>query len=793
MQKSTTAPGPPWSPTRAPIDQPTPLPTTNLLQYRTVSGSLAGTAGSAFGQSVAVEDTLSAAGAPDEGVVYTFTKDGAGDWIQLENLTPGQPDSQFGTSIDMVGAGMLIGAPGSNLAYFYVFDQRFDSWSQLGATLMSDAAPEQFGASVAVSKTFRAAIGAPAKSLNAGGIYLFQYQRISANSSVEYEWLPMEGSPLLGEANDDRFGTGLDISLNGNRLIGGAPFSIGGYAYVYQWSTATQSWELEFVLPGIDDNEQLGASARFLSSGGEVFAVGSPGYGDGRGAIRVFSLINDAFTQLGSDIEGEQDEALGLQKSLAGNSDTDGTFVLAATRTGMVKRFDYDEVSDSWIQRFKSVKTGVTENGISVASVGANVFMAGDASKDQAQVYEVSGVSQPTPPPVPSPPGSGPVPAPPPTLAASAPTPDGPTPSQSLEYSLSGGPFVGESLGFAVAQSNSFAGAGGITGEGRVDIYRLRNGSWTSTESLSGNETGSLFGYSIALRPGALLVGAPQAFGSETPTPIGTAAYYELTSLGWTQIGGTIRGEENIFAAGETFGSSVAASDQRIVACGAPNSNDANLMRRGRVYALSYRLDLDKWTPQQAASIVGDQADAYLGFSVDISADATTMVAGGPGREGMTGYVVIYTWNGSRWAILDTFYGDFSGDEFGTSVKMLDDDGRFIAAGGPGANGGSGLVRVFRRRQDNSYAPLTPITGNGGEALGSKDSIAGSYDGQTLTVLASTATGLVHRFDYNQDTRAWDELTTPLNTGLAFTPPLAGTASAFVVGGENQVAMFELQ
>jgi hypothetical protein len=94
-----------------------------------------GTAGDAFGNSVAIDDTRITVGAyfdddhgQQSGSAYVFEKVGA-DWVQVAKLVPsdGMPSDNFGTSLSISGETAIVGASqndagGSGPGTAYVFD-----------------------------------------------------------------------------------------------------------------------------------------------------------------------------------------------------------------------------------------------------------------------------------------------------------------------------------------------------------------------------------------------------------------------------------------------------------------------------------------------------------------------------------------------------------------------------------------------------------------------------------------------------------------------------------------------
>jgi len=842
----------------------TAQPSPYLLRYDVTAGPFDGPILSGFGNSASVDGDLSVVGGPYQGTgfVRSYFASTGDEWVSGQVLIGEQENGYFGFSVGLVGAGMLVGAPGvfapdneiaSGAAYFYQYDRIGATWSPLGSTIRGpqdlQAVNQEFGASVAVSRVFRVVVGAPGRNGGTGGIYVFEYPQGAAT-----DWI-LEDSQDGSEVGD-LFGTSVDISQIGNRVLVGAPGNEAGYVLIYEIGSGGQA-TLTQRLDGGEPGERFGASVRFLSSSGDTFLVGGDGYMNGSGVIRVYTLQQGQFVRLGEDIVGDVGDALGSVGSASGGQIDDKTYVLGGTATGTVKRLDYDEATRNFIQIYEPVETGFSNGITSLSSQGFEFFAAGGAGNDRTIFYETSipetrppsspstGLSQPpspntdfTQPPDATTSPSSFAPLDPTTTAPPVPPSSTSSPgtvTDEFSWRLNGGPFNGEpgsNFGTAVSITNSFMAAGATDGTGRVVAYSRINDEWSALQEIPGREQDSMFGFSTDMDPSdhSLVVGAPSTRGAGTSTVTGAAFYYQFdTAIAqYTQLGSEIRGDEDIFSANEFFGYSVATSNNEIVACGAPLSNERNVFEGGRVYTFRYNTAVNDWTPLQATSISGNQAGSNLGYSVDLSSDATFLLAGGPGRNSDSGYAVVYEWDGSRWALLSTLEAAADAERFGSSVLFLSPDGSVIAVGGPNYGSGRGVVRVYRRLQGSLlYTQLGPdIVGEAGDAIGGENRLAGSSSfiaaaastpppdsaasgvdaaaAVQVEVFASTASGAIRRYEYSSQSDSWIEKP-PDALSVGVSNPSIGTAvllsqgaeqssaTDVVVGGDNTVAVFTLQ
>jgi hypothetical protein len=380
-------------------------------------------------------------------------------------------------------------------------------------------------------------------------------------------------------------------------------------------------------------------------------------------------------------------------------------------------------------------------------------------------------------------------------------------------WSKEGGPFQGESnLGVAVAITDYFMAAGGTFGNGELRTYRFVNGKWSNFASILGQEQfgataapkSPLFGASVDWdqTTSSFAVGAPGTFAFRTLTPTGAVYFYQLdeTGLGWKQLGSTIRGANDRFAADEMFGFSVAVSSGQTIVCGAPYSNQDDRKHRGRVYTFQYSAQTNDWVPMpalpiEASSVYGDNSGDLLGYSVDLADNGSTLIAGGVGYNQGAGIIAVYGWDGTQWRRANVISADGTqGEAFGSSVQVLSADGLYVAAGGPGFRSGRGIIRVYRRSSLDGYDLIGEIVGQATDLLGERGTLAGT-DTPNLTIYASTASGAIKRFEYDTESGEFEERTIVADAELKASPALGTTRDGkkLVAGGGagvNEVNVF---
>jgi 6-phosphogluconolactonase (cycloisomerase 2 family) len=175
---------------------------------------------------------------------------------------------------------------------------------------------------------------------------------------------------------------------------------------------------------------------------------------------------------------------------------------------------------------------------------------------------------------------------------------------------------------------------------------------------------------------------------------------------------------------------------------------------------------------QQGSAIFGDAADDYLGFSVALSADAKTLVAGARYSDNDTGYVKVYRMTddggGTRTQLGQTIYGNATRDRFGYSVDVTP-EGNVIVVGSPGDyeyNDRPGYVQVFSL--DGDTGTWKQVGQDiAGEAIGNEfgRSVSISDDGETIEVGATynggkngEDSGHVRMYSLADDGASWKQI-----------------------------------
>ena len=397
---------------------------------------------------------------------------------------------------------------------------------------------------------------------------------VSASTSID-----QLGADIDGEAADDRFGVSVALSDDGTIVaIGGgkndAGATDGGHVQVYQYSGGAWS-QLGDDINGDAATEQSGWAIS-LSSDGSIVAIGAPLNEGTPGRVKVYQYSSGAWSQLGSDIDGEAaDDQFGRSVSLS----SDGTILAIGARyndgngdnAGRVQVYQYS--SGAWSQLGADIdgeavhdefgrSVSLSSDG-TILAIGAPSNDAGGYRAGHVRVYQYS---------------SG-------TWSQLGDDIDG-----EAADDRSGGSVSLSSDGTILAIGAPFNDESG-SDAGHVRVYQYSSGTWSQLgDDIDGEAADDRSGYSVSLSSDGtkLAVGAHQNDGNGTNA--GHVRVHQYSSGTWSQLGADINGETaGNPDLGDKSGWSVSlSSDGTKVAIGAP-LNDGNGTNAGhvRVYSIT--------------------------------------------------------------------------------------------------------------------------------------------------------------------------------------------------------------
>jgi hypothetical protein len=406
---------------------------------------------------------------------------------------------------------------------------------------------------------------------------------------VSSSW-KQQGATIIGDGEDDRFGTSVALSADATIVAIGADEwnDSGGRGYVKVYRTDDDGGNRAMLGQTIYGNaidDTYGYSVD-VSPDGMTIVCGSPGWyvGDGRpGYVRVFSLEGDYdlgtdnWKQIGQDIIGEA------------NNDMFGYSVTISESGKMIAvgapgNHGINGVGSGHVRVYR-----LTDDGTSWQKIGQDID--GEAAVD----------------------------------------------------------LLGRSVSLSADGSTVAIGApiNGNNGEfsGQVAVYRIdgEGSSWERLgQSMYGDNANDGFGTSVNLSPdgNTLAVGSPGYIGTtDRPGYVRVFSLKGDSDLGtedWEQIGQGIVGDAN----GDEFGCSVTLSDDgKTLAVGADYANEKNGAFSGSVSV--YRMDGYESNWIQLGDDIDGEDGLFSGSSVSLSADGNMVAIGSP-YGGASGHVKIY-------------------------------------------------------------------------------------------------------------------------------------------------------
>ena len=423
------------------------------------------------------------------------------------------------------------------------------SIDQVGSDIDGETGGDSSGSAVALSSD---------GSVVAIGAYGNDDAGTAAGHVRVYQWdgtaWTQRGDDIDGEAAGDRAGFSVALSSDGTTVAVGAHMNDGngvdsGHVRIYQWD-GTAWTQLGTDIDGEADNNYSGASVS-LSSDGTIVAIGAPdnsGNGDDAGHVRIYQWDGTAWTQLGTDIDGEA--ALDLSGSSVSLS-SDGTTVAigayrnddAGDNAGHVRIYQWD--GTAWTQ------LGTDIDGEAALDVsGASVSLSSDGT----------------------------------TVAIGA-----------------------------YGNNNS---------TGHVRIYQWDGTAWTQLGTdIDGEAADDQAGISVSLSSDGTIVGVGAYGNNGNGYASGHVRIHGWNGTAWTQLGTDIDGE----AAYDSSGVSVSlSSDGSIVAIGAAGNNAGHV----RVYSIVTTLNIT-YDSQGGSAVSDGDATTTRGGTIDV-------LPSDPTRDGYT-------------------------------------------------------------------------------------------------------------------------------------------------------------
>ena len=216
---------------------------------------------------------------------------------------------------------------GANCGSITIYQFDGSNWTQMGKDIMGSNGGDQIGSSIALSgngKTFAfGALDADYNGRNSGLVRVYKF--------TNNDWSQINND-LYGRREGDNFGISISLSQDGNTLAVGANGNDDKGTNIGQvkvFKNIDENWsQIGSDINGQQKNDQCYSVS--LSNDGKTLAVGSP-YNDGEnritgdenyGHVRVFRENANQWLQIGEDIESGITKDFGKALSLSGDGKT---------------------------------------------------------------------------------------------------------------------------------------------------------------------------------------------------------------------------------------------------------------------------------------------------------------------------------------------------------------------------------------------------------------------------------------------------------------------------------------
>ena len=670
----------------------------NLLEF-TDSGSINGSnVNSYFGENNAIDinpngDVIAIGERYQAGRVHVY-KNNSG-WTQLgspidgEEYDPNDPvtgsDNAYTLSLSGDGMRIAIGASRNdgasntiaNSGHVRVYEYFNNSWSQLGSDIDGTGTDDAFGTDIDISGDGnRLIVWVPNDDDNGS----------NSGSAIVYEFLngswSQIGSIISGiSAGDGASGRGgsVSISTDGSKILVGIAAG-QGYVRAYEWSS--NNWtQMGSNITG-SSSDCLGTDVQFSGDGNSIIA-GSYCSNSNNGAIKIYSYTNNNWSQKGNTINGASSDFLGQWGSKIDISH-DGNRIAFGTNNndGLFQFYEYQ--NNSWSQvGILSPSSGNKINGLQVNAEMTSVIYADyryNSNRGRVSMMDIDFV--------------------PSTTAPSITT-------TSMNINEESGSGLVDSIQTSDSENDSLTyHVGGIDGNlfsiNSSNGYLSFNDAWIDYESPQDNDSDNYYKIRAYVTDGILW--SSKEISVRVIDEVGTQAF-----------GADIVGTTNF----QGLNATIALSDdgKRLV-IGYPYDSGGGT-RRGSVKVFENTSN-NTWT-QIGSTITGSSNEERLGSSVDISGDGNRIIIGANASDiSQAMQVRMYYWATNEWARMLTDYlnpPNSNYTQWGYDVA-IDDDGDRIAIISASANtdwqnDNAGAVRVYQIGSTSSSPTDLVVNYNG--------------------------------------------------------------------------------
>ena len=693
------------------------------------------------GKRVAVSSHLSDVGGTDAGLVRVFEfQETSTSWVQLGPDVVGErPGDLSGWSLSLSGSGerVAVGAQANEgggidagHVRVYQYEAELDNWEQLGSDLDGDAAGDNSGVSVSLSRDGqRVAIGAPMNDGNgtdSGHVKVFQIPfHPSGQPTGEPSSQPSRQPTCIPTATPSGAPSSPSSHPSGDPSSRPSPAPTGHPSLFPTGNPSESPTGLPSGHPTlqpsvqpscqptgqpsikpscIPTNQPTGEPSVHPSSLPSGIPASVPSCEPSslpscRPSGEPSSIPSSTpskmleWVQLGADIDGAAaGDNFGSDVSLS----SDGYVLAVGSKlsdtagvdSGEVRVYEYVLGSGEWIQKGLAIHGEAADDrsgsAVSLSGDGSRIAVGADrndgsgANAGHVRVFEY-------------------------TLGASDWVQLGSDIDGEMSVDLSGRSVSLSEDGTRVAiGANHNDGAGISSGHVRVFEFSAGGNVWIQVGSdIDGEAANDQSGVSVSLSldGSVLAVGAFLNDGAGSNAGHVRVFQYDGGSGAWLQLGGDINGA----LTGDKSGFVVALSDAGKRVAVSSHLSDVGGTDAGLVRVFEFQETSTSWV-QLGPDVVGERPGDLSGWSLSLSGSGERVAVGAQANEGGgidAGHVRVYQYEAEldNWEQLGSdLDGDAAGDNSGVSVS-LSRDGQRVAIGAPMNDGNgtdSGHVKVFQ-------------------------------------------------------------------------------------------------
>lgn len=307
-----------------------PLFTTLEQKVRPDETAAGSNSGDAIGATVCLDGDTALIGAPGDGVVYVFVRNG-GTWEFEQKLEPEMASmtiSDFGASLDLSGDRAIIGDPKWNgfglvTGAAFIFERNGGTWEQI-VRFSAGRVDDRLGQAVSIDGTI-AVVGAPEwDSAFSGSVgndsgIVYVYVLTDGSWTKEEDILPYDQES--GSLQSDAF-FGSAVDLDGGMVLIGSPGADMQASYIYE--RVASDWILRDEIIA-SDWDSFGDFGNVVSLDGNIAVVGRPDdgvSGSFSGSVYVFRRDGNNWNQEGKlvPVDGAAGDYFGVSVSVQGDT-----------------------------------------------------------------------------------------------------------------------------------------------------------------------------------------------------------------------------------------------------------------------------------------------------------------------------------------------------------------------------------------------------------------------------------------------------------------------------------------